>query len=222
MNYVHASARRSVRSLAMAAVLAACWDVAFAGAARLTFDELPFQPVDGLSFQGVTFGFVVDGAPSTDAFYHSFGPGQLATVQDPSLVGSATGVVTLNFDQPTPLLRFGVALNTADALSPGFRVELFDASLGSIGVVPVDTNATTGPLGFSEALFEHVGAPVGRAVIDFADGPSSFGLDNLTYVRIPEPSTLALICLGFGLIGYAARRRGVRERETCLTPQAID
>jgi hypothetical protein len=37
----------------------------------LTMDEVPFQPVNGLSIQGVTFGFVIDGAASTDAFYNA-------------------------------------------------------------------------------------------------------------------------------------------------------
>ena len=188
--------------LRFAAVLAVCWQVSFAGAATLTFDELPFQPVDGLSFQGVTFGFTVDGSDSTEAYYHSFGPGQLETVQDPSLAGDATGVLTLDFDLPTPDLQFGVALNTADALSPGFRVELFDASLVSIGIISVDTPTAADPLGFSEALFEHSGTPIRRAVIDFADGLSSFGLDNLAYVQIPEPSTVALLCLGLVLFAF--------------------
>ena len=40
----------------------------------LTFEELPLQQVDGLSFMGGTFGFTVNGLPSADARYNSSGP----------------------------------------------------------------------------------------------------------------------------------------------------
>ena len=40
-----------------------------ASAFSLSFDELPMQPVDGLSYQGVAFGFTVGGVNSTDAYY---------------------------------------------------------------------------------------------------------------------------------------------------------
>src|SRR5262249_3375462 len=75
---------------------------------KLTFDELPFQPVDGLSYKGVTFGFTVNGQPSTDANYHSFGPGKLTYVQDPSLEGNTLGTLTLTFAKPTTVLQFGL------------------------------------------------------------------------------------------------------------------
>lgn len=160
----------------------------------LTFEELPFQPVDGLSFRGVSFDFKIDDTASTDAFYASFGPGSLSTVSDPSLTGNSTGILTLDFALPTEILEFGVALNTANPLMPGFEVELFDMALQSLGMTPVNTETAIGALGFSEAPFTYEGVPIRRAVIDFADAPSSFALDNLTY-QIPEPSTLVLATL---------------------------
>lgn len=198
------------------ALCAACWLVGFAvfvtGSARavtLTFDELAFQPVDNLSFQGVTFDFKVGGTDSVDAFYNSYGPGTLVLVEDPSLTGNSTGILTLDFDVPTPLLQFGVALNTGDPLSPGFTVGLFDAAFDSLGTTPVDTVSTGGPSGFSEGLFDYAGPPVARAVIDFADAPGNFAFDNLTY-GIPEPSTLVTALLGALLmvIVHATRRAG--------------
>ena len=62
----------------------------------LSFDEVPFQPVDGLDVSGVTFGFQIGGVPSTDAHYNAFGPGTTTFVQDPSLEGNAAGVLTLD------------------------------------------------------------------------------------------------------------------------------
>src|SRR5262249_11797507 len=41
----------------------------------ITFTELPPQPVNGVSLEGVTFGFTVGGVPSTDATFGGGGPG---------------------------------------------------------------------------------------------------------------------------------------------------
>ena len=167
-----------------------------AGPTTLTFGELPFQSVDGLSFQGVKFGYNLENTNSPDAYYHSYGPGSLDMIDDPSLTGNSAGILILTFDQPTPILQFGAALNTGNPLSPGFTVELFDEGLNSIGISSVDTIPATGVLGFSEALFLHSGTLVLRAFIDFADAPGSFALDNLTYHPIPEPTSLLMGILG--------------------------
>ncbi|MHC4171059.1 MAG: hypothetical protein ACYSWQ_29315, partial [Planctomycetota bacterium] len=64
-------------------VLAALMSAGAADAAEtLEFDELPYQSVDGLSYNGVTFGFSISGNPSTDAHYNAIGPGMLTYVQD--------------------------------------------------------------------------------------------------------------------------------------------
>jgi len=103
----------------------------------LVFDELPFQPVNGVSILGVTFGFTIDGVPSTDANYNSGGPGQITYVQDPSLEGNASGILILDFDVPTPLVQFGVALSALGSFDPGCSVELFDPDQKSLGVFDV-------------------------------------------------------------------------------------
>lgn len=151
----------------------------------LTMDELPFQPVDGLSFMGVTFDFELFEEASTDAHYNSGGPGILVFVQDPSIEGTSSGILTLDFDIPVSTLEFGVALSTDADLFPGFIVELFDASLSSLGVFPVNTSNLAG---FTEGLFTYAGAPVKRAVIEFDDSDAArFALDNLTFDTGPPP-----------------------------------
>ena len=146
----------------------------------LTFDELPFQPVHGLRFQGVTFGFTVDDVASTDAHYHAFGPGQSTYVQDPSLEGAAAGTLTLTFDLPTSVLAFGVARSTEAPLTPGVTVELFDPAGVSLGTFAVELS----PLRlFAEGQFSYAGAAVHRAVITFPSPEVAprFALDNLTF-----------------------------------------
>jgi hypothetical protein len=148
----------------------------------LTFDELSFQPVDGLSISGVTFGFEVGGVPSMDATYGAFGPGSITFVQDPSLEGNAAGVLTLTFDRPTTVLEFGLARSCICTLSPGVSVELGKpgAADGSRGTVAV----TTSPLvSFSEAQFSYTGPAIKTAVITFPSAALAprFALDNLTF-----------------------------------------
>ena len=174
---------------------------------KLTMDELPSQPVNGLSFKGVTFGFTVGGVPSTDATYNAFNGGQLTFVQDPALEGDAAGVLTLDFTTPTPILNFGVALSTFEALSPGCSVELFDNHLASLGTTGVDTAPL---IAFTEGRFTYSGTPVRRAVITFnSNAAGRFAIDNLTFVAAAGaaapavgPSALlglALLLLGFGV-----------------------
>jgi hypothetical protein len=148
----------------------------------LTMDELPLQPVDGLSFNGVTFGFQIGGAPSTDAHYHAFGPGTTTFVQDPSLEGNPNGTLTLSFDQPTTVLEFGIARSCFCTLTPGISVELFKpgAANRSRGVMTMTTSPV---VSFSEAHFSYSGPAVKTAVITFPSAGIAlrFALDNLTF-----------------------------------------
>ena len=157
------------------------------GSTTLRFDELPFQPVNGLTFRGVIFFFTVDGVGSTDAHYNASGPGIQTFVQDPSLEGDAFGQLALDFPALTPTLSFGIARNTFLPLTPGATVSLFNATGGLIGTFPVNL-APTFPGGFSEGFFSYGGpTPVRRAVIVF-NSPGlaeRFAIDNLSYVGFP-------------------------------------
>lgn len=159
---------------------------------RLTFDELPFQPVDRLSFRGVTFNFTVGSSPSLDANYNSGGPGQLVFVQDPSLEGNATGVLTLTFNEPTNVLAFGAALARGGTLRTGFTVELFAPDGHSRSITAVRTRSLRG---FTEGRFSYTGLAVKRAVIQFnLYVAPRFAFDNLSYqgtdtAPLPLPTT---------------------------------
>jgi len=94
----------------------------------LRFDELPVQPVNGLSFSGVTFGFTW-----TDSLRTMLGT--LMVVEGESAQGcslmfktrpwNAAGILTLSFAAPSPVLQFGIARDIIGSLSPGFAVGLF-------------------------------------------------------------------------------------------------
>lgn len=174
----------------------------------LTFNELPTQPVNGLSYMGITFGFKVGGSPSTDAVYNAIGPGTLTYLQDPTLEGTTAGILTLDFATPTDQLQFGAALNSYYAATPGYVVRLYDPSYLLIGVY----SGNTSPLVlWSEGQFTYSGTPVSRAAIGFNDRVASrFALDNLTInpvSAVPAPGAILLSSIGLGLVNWLRRSR---------------
>ena len=171
----------------------------------LTFDELPTQPVNGLSYMGITFGFKVGGISSTDAVYNDIGPGTLTYLQDPTLEGTTAGVLTLDFANPTDTLEFGVALNSYYAETMAYAVRLYDSSYTLIGTYFENTS----PLVlWSEGLFTYSGTLVRRATIGFNERAAGrFALDNLTINPIPAPGAVLLGSIGLGLVNRLRRRR---------------
>jgi hypothetical protein len=177
------------RATSLIALALACVVLLPAGASTaapptttLTFDELGFQPVNGLHFAGVTFAFDIAGSPSTDAAYGAFGPGSITYVQDPSLEGNSAGRLTLRFDHPTTVLEFGLALSTFGSLNPGARVELFNPGGHSIGTILLNTESL---ISFTEGRFAYKGGAIGLAVITFDPTAGRFALDNLTFRALP-------------------------------------
>jgi len=173
------------------------------GLTVIHFDELPPQPANGVSLEGVTFGFT-GGVATFDA---SNG-GQLTYVQDPSLEGDTTGTLTLTFASPTQVLQFGVALNNMVVDAPGFTVTLFAPSGAPIGTFPVTTNPL---ISFSEGLFTYNGAYVKTAVITFTNAATSFAVDNLTFGLNPvptlDPVALTFLALAIAVMGAVLLRR---------------
>lgn len=176
-------------------------------ASTLTFDELPYQSVDGLSYGGVTFGFTLSGSPSTDAYYGAIGPESLTYLQDRSLEGNARGILTLDFASPTNSLQFGIALNTKNSVTGAYTVELFDDSLGSLGIISGNTDPL---ICWSEGQFTYSGTAISRAVIDFNEQFSRrFAIDNLSTNTIPAPGAILLGSIGVSCVGWLRRRKSL-------------
>ncbi|MBD1833726.1 hypothetical protein H6F61_13815 [Cyanobacteria bacterium FACHB-472] len=189
----------------------------------LTFDELPTQPVDDLSFKGVTFDLKVDGVDSTAATYN------VSTIIDalplfrvdyssPALEIASPGILTLDFATPTPIVMFGIEFirDFRDPRTPVFTVGLFDVELMSLESSEVTASETDNLLpsplrgAFFDASFAYNGTQVKRVVVDFSKGNLALpiGFDNLTYqaatqtASVPEPGSV------FGLLAFSALGAG--------------
>lgn len=183
-------------------------------ATTLKFDELPFQPVDGLTFKGVTFGYEIGGSPSADAAYNSTAVGSLTYLDDPVLEGDAAGILSLTFLQPTYDVSFGLALSTFGDVNPAATVSFYDA--GNVLLGSVNLTATS-LVFFSEGFLSYVDTltAVSRIELDFNEAEASrFAIDNLTYnvVNNPVPETgTSLAGLGVaalaGISGWRRRHR---------------
>jgi len=152
-----------------------------ASAVTLTFDELATQPVQGLTTNGIGFGFTVGTQTSQDAVYNRPGPAGTSVLSGAVLEGDARGILTPTFPTPTPVLGFGVALTASTGLSPGLTVQLLGPAGQALGTSSVNTAARGG---FNEARFDFSDGLLGRAIIDFNDAllasPQRFAIDNLT------------------------------------------
>ena len=177
-----------------------------AGAVMIAFDELPTQPANGLSFQGVTFGFQIGGTGSVDALFNSnaLGANTTANLQSPTLEGNANGLLTLDFAQPVSDLSFHVARLTALTLT-GATVTLFDPSLNGFATLPVTVARL---MTYSEGFFSYGGGlPVARWSVAFNAGAGPrFAIDNLAATTaVPEPGAMLLGLLP-AAVGAGTRR----------------
>jgi hypothetical protein len=192
-----------LRSLAVAAVLGTL-SAASAGATTLDFGTLPNESVNGVTANGITFGYTEFGSPSPEAFFNvNVGAGATQNIPGAALVGMTDGVLTLNFATPIEQLSFDVAETTNLTLTPGYTVSLFDTG----GDLLQTTNVETDPLVFfTEGEFNYDGAPASTVEISFdPNDANQFAIGPLTFV--PEPSSTSIFVVGLALLGLTAARR---------------
>ncbi len=149
-----------------------CASAAFAGTMTLDFGEFgTSSTVDAttVTWLGVTFGF--SGGSLT---YNGAIGGGTALVTDPALMGTTSGVLTLNFASPTTILDFDIALESVLPIPAAYTVTVgLNSYLGNTAPLSV----------FSEDHFTYSGgSPISTAVITFdSNSAPGFALDNLTF-----------------------------------------
>jgi hypothetical protein len=150
--------------------------VAQQGTVKLTMDEIPFQPINGVTLKGITF------SDTSGADIDAADGGQQHYTQDPVIEGPTSGeVLTMTFLQPAYGLQFGVSVSGQGLISSAFTVTLYDPFGNLLGTFPVNASQV-GADAYSEGLFTSSLGDIGKAVVTFsAAGPAAFGLDNVVY-----------------------------------------
>ena len=195
-------------------------------ATTIHFDEFGSAPLidaNGLSTQGVTFGF----APGQAVYNNTVGTaGNVLLSMDPVLSGPTTGILTLTFQDATPLLQFDILLLSLAPIDdsmmglnggPAYTVLLSNA-MG----FQTSFSGSTVPLlggGYSEGQFSYSGTAINTATITFFHGVDAndmpvtqFGVDNLTFVT-PEPASFLGLGAGLLVIGVIKRRQRGYSRD---------
>ena len=182
------------------------------------FGTTPLLDANGVHIQGVTFGF----APGQAIYNQTIGTaGNAVLLVDPVLSGPTSGVLSLTFDAPTPLLQFDVLLQSISTIDdsntgfnggPAYTVTLSNGLSFDEGTTPQISG------GYSEGIFSYSGSSITSATVSFFNGfdasglpVNAFGLDNLTFTGLsstsaPEPASI--LSLSAGLLAlYGLKRR---------------
>lgn len=171
---------------------------AMATPVTLTMDEVPLQPINGLTVTKGGIGFTFRD-PTNTLFYHSGGPGVVTYVQDPSIQGPNVPF-SVSFSIPVNFIQFGLAELAVQQLT-GAQVTLSDGTNHSFDLLLTDP--------FSEGQFTYSGAFVTGFRLTAVSGPPNIAFDNLTVdstAPVPEPSSLLLLASGLTIALGAARR----------------
>jgi hypothetical protein len=131
---------------------------------------------------------------------------------DPGPSGRAFIPLVAAFDQP--LADVSLRFSTDDLSQPfsTFRLEAFSGGVGGTLVGTADAVGTLQPSGFPEGQISFNGGGAAFDTLRFTTVGQApfFAVDdiNVTPSPAPEPGSLTLFALGgFGLLGYAWRRR---------------
>jgi hypothetical protein len=182
----------------------------------IAFGELPMQNANGVSIDGVTFGY--SGPDGAEAIYgYSLGI-PTENLSDPVLYGATSGTLTLSFADPTSIVSFDIVLGTAASVEDGYSVDLSD---GGTGVFSQSYDIDP-QLILAEGVFSYSGAPIDLLTLAFPNTTdsddnqvASFAIDNLTFdpPATPEPGAVSLLTIGLLALGMLAR---VRSRKLGL------
>jgi hypothetical protein len=165
----------------------------YANGSFLTMDEVPFQPINGLTVKGVTF------ADTAGADYNASGGGQQLYTQDPVIEGPTGGeAITMTFFSPITSLKFGFALSTGGSVTNAVTVQLFDPLGHPLAIVSVNGVQNPGDnFDGGEFVAPNVGL-IGSAVVTFSTAAGAFGLDNLAVFSPEEHQTRYAANLNLG------------------------
>ena len=188
-----------------------------ASAVTITFDDI----VRGVTSYGYDADFdgIIDATFSTadNSGFNSFGPGaNQLYISEPGIEGTQLLPVDLRVDFSTGAvgsLGFGFAVSSGSDAPGAVRFSIYDLNNTLLSSVIADAlkGASTFPEGLVNLGFSGTAS---YATFDFlqSNGSTRYIVDNFTGSfgsagGVPEPAVWAQFLLGFGFVGYYARRR---------------
>jgi PEP-CTERM motif len=147
----------------------------------------------------------------------SLSPAAAAEILDYTASGDATGTFSLSLDAGVYTLNsvaLTIAGQTFDRSTTGLLTDQRNPSLGGLVSGPAILSGFTSDFFFS---FNPAAAQQTTAVtyITPSSALATRGFASITRVAaVPEPSTWAMMLIGFGAVGYSMRRRRTQVRIT--------
>ena len=152
--------------------------------------NLTFSGGSGIQANGSAWGFAAAPLGSQTGFIQSYNG-----------VGGAISIALANLNDGQ---QYAVSFEAA--ARPGFGADPFTVSVGTKSDPYIVSSTAWGTYTFD---FTAHGTSADIAFTGSAlPGDTSVGLDNVTISAVPEPATWAMMLLGFGMVGFALRRRG--------------
>jgi len=133
------------------------------------------------------------------------------TEQDNPRIWFTQGATTLTFTFDTPVSLWGFEAEPNPFADIDFTVEYFDGatSLGTISRT-INGNAGARLLAAAADVGDSFTSVTVTAGSDFAIAQLRYAFGPTPFTLVPEPATWAMMIAGFGLVGFAARRRATR------------
>ncbi|MEQ9096295.1 MAG: PEP-CTERM sorting domain-containing protein [Phycisphaerales bacterium] len=183
----------------IAGIIAVAGLATVANAQLIDFEGLgEGTPVD-TQYSGLGVDFATDrGTASISSYTSFFGSDVLANA---TMGGAAADrALTLIMEFSTPITELEFDFNSAGDPGSAFPIRFYNSG----GLSSSDSLASAGSSWVTDINFSGL-ASVTRVEIDSGGGDGwLFGIDNMDFVQVPAPASLALVGLG-GLV--AARRR---------------
>ena len=181
-----------------------------AGTTVLNFASLvDGTEVNGLTLGGVQFVYTIGGSPRNGAVRIDQGPGTTNHITVPNIlsVGDNTGVLSVNLPSSVNLFGYGFAIFSEEDVADATRISAFN------GTTPVGSLSFPGTLDpFFTGGFAGIQSTTAFDRLELTFNSSvapAFALDNLIFAStIPEPSSLFLAVLGFGVVTALLCKRG--------------
>lgn len=200
----------TIAVLALAAIPASAASIAVANASFETLPpgSLPFPCGTACSFSaGSVPGWVATGAtgqfqPGAAGYYNYVPDGLTVAYINGGSITQTVAATAVAGSTYTLTSAFGIR---NDFGNPGsIRLVVGSNTIFATGTAPTPGNWSTYTASYTATL-----ADVGGAIsIELVSAGAQGGFDDITLSSaVPEPASWAMMLVGFGLVGYAARRR---------------